>query len=268
MDKQQLEQYFKSNQENWNQKVGVHKDSSFYDLDGFKLGKNMLNDIELKEVGDVEGKSLLHLQCHFGLDTMSWSRLGAKSTGIDFSDEAIKLASDLNDELQLNTNFICCNVYDLPKHLDEQFDIVFASYGVIGWLPDLKKWGDIVSRFLKPGGKFYMAEFHPFVWMLDDDFKKIHYSYFNTGVIVDEQEGTYADRSSDIKHKEYSWNHSISDVINALITNGLSVDFMHEYDYSPYNCFPNTIKREGGKFFIQGFEGILPMVYSIQASKK
>lgn len=267
MDKQEIEKYFRSNLDNWNRKVGIHKDSTFYDLDGFRNGRNVLNDIELKELGEVKGKSLLHLQCHFGLDTMSWSRLGANTTGVDFSNEAVKLAKEINDEVGLNAKFICSNVYNLEDKLQEQFDIVFTSYGVIGWLPDLNKWAKVVDRFLKPGGVFYMAEFHPFVWMLDDDFKKIHYSYFNDGVIEDVQEGSYADRNANIKHKEYSWNHSISEVLNALLNKGLTLEFMNEYDYSPYDCFPNTVRREDGNYFIKGFEGILPMVYSIKLTK-
>ena len=259
--------YFESNRELWNQRTTVHKDSDFYDLDGFKNGKNPLNEIELNELGDVQGKSLLHLQCHFGLDTMAWGRLGASVTGVDLSDEAIKTANEINDELGLTARFLCSNVYDLKENLQDQFDIVFTSYGVVGWLPDLNRWADIISHFLKPGGTFYIAEFHPYVWMLDDDFKKIHYPYFNKGVITTEQEGTYANRKSDMKLTEYGWNHSLSDVINALISHGMQIEFLNEYDYSPYDCFPNMVRRSDRNFYLTGFEGILPMVYSIKANK-
>ena len=265
---EQESKYFESNRELWNQKTMVHKTSDFYDLDGFKAGRNVLNDIELNEVGSVNGKNLLHLQCHFGLDTLSWARQGAKVTGVDLSDEAIKTANEISSELKLNAHFICSNVYDLKEHLNKKFDIVFTSYGVVGWLPDLDRWAEIVNHFIKPEGIFYMVEFHPFVWMLDDDFTKIHYSYFNNGVIEIEEEGTYADRNADIKHKEYSWNHSISEVINALISHGLEIEFMNEYDYSPYDCFPNTVRDENDNFYIKGFEKILPMIYSIKARKK
>lgn len=260
--------YFKSNQVLWNKKTGIHKTSDFYDVDGFKKGKNALNEIELNELGDVSGKSLLHLQCHFGLDTLSWARMGAKVMGVDFAEKAIETAIELNEELGLDAQFICSNVYDLKERLNQKFDIVFTSYGTIGWLPDINKWADIVSHFLKPGGTFYIAEFHPALWMFDDDFTKLTYSYFNNGVIEINSEGTYTDRNADIKHKEYSWNHSISGVINALINHGLKIDLMNEYDYSPYDCFPNTIKSEDGGYFIKGYERILPMIYSIKATKK
>jgi ubiquinone/menaquinone biosynthesis C-methylase UbiE len=257
--------YFKSNKELWNKKTAFHKDSAFYDLAKFKKGRNVLNDIELKGLGDVTGKSILHLQCHFGLDSMSWSRLGAQVTGVDFSDVAIDTAREICLDLQLDTKFICCDVYDLQKHLEEKFDIVFASYGVIGWLPDLNKWAEIISQFLKSGGIFYLVEFHPVVWMFDDEFTKMVYSYFNKGVLTIEQEGTYADPSADIKHLEYSWNHSLSEVVNALTSHGLSIQSLNEYDYSPYNCFANTIENGKGGFYIKGYEEVLPMVYSIKA---
>lgn len=262
------EKYFQSNKELWNKRTSIHKTSDFYNLEGFRKGNNALNEIELDELGDVSDKSILHLQCHFGLDSMSWSRFGANVTGIDFSEDAINIANDLNTELDLNANFICSNIYDLKENLDQKFDIVYTSYGVIGWLPDLIRWADIISHFLKPGGTFYMAEFHPVVWMFDDNFSRLVYSYFNSGVLEIEQEGTYTDRNADIKHIEYSWNHSISEVINALISHGLNIKLMNEHDYSPYDCFQNTVKNNAGNYFIKGYEKVLPMVYSIKAIKE
>ncbi|HYM95511.1 MAG TPA: class I SAM-dependent methyltransferase [Chitinophagaceae bacterium] len=266
MNEQQ--QYFNANKELWNQRTIVHKDSSFYDLKGFKEGKTALTQIELKEVGSVKGKKMLHLQCHFGMDSLSWARLGAEVTGIDLSDEAIKVARQLNDELKTNAKFICCNVYDLKDHLAEKFDIVFTSFGVVGWLPDLSKWGELIAHYLVPGGTFYMAEFHPVVWMFDDEFTQLKYYYDNREVIITENEGTYTDRNADIKGKEYSWNHSISEVLNALIAAGLKIEFFNEFTYSPYPCFRNTVESEKGKWHIKGMEGKMPMVYSVRAVKQ
>ena len=272
-------QYFKANKELWNQRTAVHKDSSFYDVAGFKAGKNVLTPIELNEVGDVTGKKMLHLQCHFGLDSLNWARLGAHVTGIDLSDVAIKEAKKLNDELGLNAKFICCNVYDLhPKNTEssetpplegrEAFDIVFTSYGVIGWLPDLDKWAEIIAYYLKPGGIFYLAEFHPVVWMFDEEFTHVKYNYNNCEVIVTDSQGTYTDRYADIKAKEYCWNHSLSEVLNALIRHGLRVEQFNEFMYSPYPCFNNIVKDEDGNWLIKGMEGKIPMVYSIKAFKQ
>src|SRR3569833_2969415 len=175
----QYRDYFEENKKLWNQRTTVHKDSSFYDVTSFLGGKSSLNEIELREIGDVKGIKILHLQCHFGMDSLSLARMGADVTGVDLSDAAIEEARKLNEELSLGAKFICCNVYELKNHLEEQFDIVFTSYGVIGWLPDLNKWAEIIGHFLKPGGFFYMAEFHPVVWMLDEDFKEVKYSYHN-----------------------------------------------------------------------------------------
>jgi SAM-dependent methyltransferase len=278
------DQYFEANKVLWNQRTAVHKDSSFYDVAGFKAGVNTLTPIELNEVGDVKGKSLLHLQCHFGLDTMSWSRLGAKCTGIDLSDDAIKLAKELNEELKLDAKFICCNVYDLhPQNKESSkvsppsgggdlewaaFDIVFTSYGTIGWLPDLDKWAEIISFYLKPGGIFYIAEFHPVIWMFDDEFTHIKYYYDNREVIVTENYGTYTNRKAHITGKEYGWNHSISEVVNALIKQGLQIQQLNEFMYSPYPNFSNTVPGEDGQWHIKGMEGKIPMVYSVKAIKK
>jgi 2-polyprenyl-3-methyl-5-hydroxy-6-metoxy-1,4-benzoquinol methylase len=259
--------YFEANKNLWNQRTFVHKDSSFYNLSGFKSGENVLTPIELNEVGDVKGKKMLHLQCHFGMDSLNWARLGADVTGVDLSDEAIKEARQLNDELGLNAKFICCNVYDTSEHVTDLFDIVFTSYGTIGWLPDLQPWANMIAERLKPDGTFYLAEFHPVVWMFDDEFTHIKYYYDNRELIVTENEGTYTDRNANIKGKEYSWNHSISEVLNVLIKSGLKIEMFNEHMYSPYACFRNTVETEKGKWYIKGMEGKMPMVYSLKARK-
>lgn len=267
-------EFFEVNKELWNKRTVVHKDSTFYNLKGFKAGENVLTPIELDEVGNVNGKKMLHLQCHFGMDSLNWARLGANVTGVDLSDEAINQANQLNDELRMNAKFICSNVYDLKDHLDEKFDIVFTSYGTIGWLPDLTKWADIITHYLNPGGIFYIADFHPVLWMFDDEFTHIKYSYDNQEVIITESQGTYTDRNAAIKAKEYGWNHSISEILNALIQKGLAIQHFNEFMYSPYPCFSNTIEFEKacppdrwGKWYIKGLEGKIPMVYSIMAKK-
>lgn len=265
----QYHEYFEANKRIWNQRTAVHKDSSFYNLQGFKNGESVLTPIELNEVGDVKGKKMLHLQCHFGMDSLDWARRGAIVTGVDLSEKAIEEAVKLNDELGLNAKFVCCNIYDVKQHLDpkEQFDIVFTSYGVVGWLPELSSWGKLISDYLKPGGIFYLAEFHPVVWMFDDDFTHIKYPYENREVIVVENEGTYTDRKANITGKEYGWNHSLSEVLNSLINAGLKINFLNEYLYSPYPSFRHVVEFEKGKWYIKGLEGRIPMVYSLSASK-
>lgn len=260
--------YIEKNKAAWNSRTDHHIDSSFYDVDGFLKGKNSLNDIELKLLDDVKGKTVLHLQCHFGQDTISLSRMGAIATGVDLSDNAISKAIDLAKKANEDVSFICCDIYDLPNHLDKQFDIVFTSYGTIGWFPDLDKWAGIITRFLKPGGKFVFAEFHPVVWMFDNDFEKVTYTYAKADPIIETEQGTYADKSAPITTEMITWNHSIAEVLTSLIQNGLTIDSFEEYDYSPYNCFNKTIEFEVGKFRIEHFDNKIPIVYALRAFKK
>jgi len=196
MNKEQ--HYLDINRASWNSRTDSHLKSEFYDLPGFLQGRSSLNDIELDLLDDIQGKTILHLQCHFGQDTISLSRLGAEVTGVDLSDKAIESARKIAEQTNADVRFICCDLYDLPNHLDQQFDYVFTSYGTIGWLPDLDKWAKVISSFLKPNGKFVFVEFHPVVWMFDDNFEKIGYRYFNSGAIIETANGTYADRNAAI----------------------------------------------------------------------
>lgn len=262
------ENYIALNRASWNKKTETHLKSEFYGLESFLKGKSSLHTIELNLLDDVRGKSILHLQCHFGQDSISLSRLGAKVTGVDLSDKAIENARQIAVQAHADTAFICCDIYDLPNHLHKQFDLVFTSYGTIGWLPDLNKWAAVISRFLKPGGQFVFVEFHPVVWMFDDNFKKIEYRYFNSGPIVETKSGTYADRTAELTVSDVSWNHSISEVINSLLKNDLEIKHFEEFDYSPYNCFYNTVEAAPQQYRITHLGDKIPMVYSLTAVKK
>ena len=262
------ENYIEINRQSWNNRVDTHLNSDFYDLEGFLNGQSSLNEIELNLLGDIRGKCLLHLQCHFGQDSISLARMGAKVTGVDLSDKAIDSAKEISKNTGTDAGFVCCDVYDLPKFLDRKFDIVFTSYGTIGWLPDLDRWAKIISHFLKPGGRFVFAEFHPVVWMFDDNFEKIAYRYFNSGAITESEKGTYADKNADISQDFVVWNHGLSEVFNSLIKNNLEINAMEEFDYSPYNCFGNTVEFEPKKFRIKHLGDKIPLVYALVATKK
>ena len=170
-----MENYLDINRSSWNAKVESHLKSDFYFVDEFVKGRTSLNSIELDLLGDVKGKQILHLQCHFGQDSISLSRLGAKVTGMDLADKAIDAARQLSTKCATDTEFVLSDIYDLPNVLNKKYDIVYTSYGTIGWLPDLDQWAGVISHFLKPGGKFIFVEFHPFVWMYDDDFTHVKY---------------------------------------------------------------------------------------------
>ncbi len=257
--------YFEANQQLWNDKVDFHKMSDFYRLEDFKKGWNSLKSIELEGVGDVSGKSLLHLQCHFGQDTLSWARLGATVTGVDFSDKAITLARSLNTELGLNARFILANVLELDQHLEGQFDVVFTSYGTICWLDDLEKWASLVRHYLRPGGTFFIADFHPVLTMYDWETGVIEFPYFYDREPSSEIiEGTYADNNAPIGGKEFFWFHPISKVINTLQQQGLRLEVFQEYPYSPYNCYPNLDKKSEDVYVYNKTKYPLPHAYSLK----
>lgn len=272
-----MNEYMNANREHWNELVPIHEKSDMYDVEGFKAGESSLKSIELDELGDVEGKSLLHLQCHFGKDTLSWARLGAKVTGVDFSEEGIALARSLSEDIGVEANFVVSNVYDLPDALDagEKFDIVFTSYGVLCWLPDLTRWGQIVAHFLKPGGTFYIAEFHPFgmVFYDGDDATglSVHYPYFYASEPMKFEPdgyGSYADRSATVTTPEFEWNHGLGDVLNALISAGLKIEFLHEFPYSCYQYLPSLMEKcDDGYWRLKDKGETVPLMYSIKATK-
>lgn len=269
-----MDNHMRVNQDRWNELVDVHVKSAFYDLEGFKAGTKPLHCLELEELAaDVPGKSLLHLQCHFGMDTLRWTRLGAKVTGVDFSEKAIAQARSLSKELGIEADFVCSNVYDLPQVLSGQFDIVYTSYGVLGWLPDLQRWGKVIAHFLKPGGIFYIAEGHPFIWIFDDtssDFK-IAYSYFLTEPLKFETQGSYADPDAKLVHTtEYGWNHSLSEVVDSLVSAGLKINFLHEFPFCAWACFPGMEEGEDRMFRFkdQRLKNMLPLTFSIKATRE
>jgi len=263
-----MENYLEINKNSWNAKVEPHLKSDFYFVNEFLEGRTSLNSIELELLGDVKGKKILHLQCHFGQDSISLSRMGAKVTGIDLSDKAIDAAKDLAQKLNTDTEFICTDLYNLPNVLHQKYDIVFTSYGTIGWLPDLDKWAKIINLFLKPEGKFIMAEFHPVVWMFDDDFEGIKYNYFNEKPIAETYEGTYADQNADLIQDYVMWNHSLAEVIDHLLQNNIQIEKFMEFDWSPYPCFKHVDEFEKGKWGIPQFGNKIPLVYAIKAEKK
>jgi SAM-dependent methyltransferase len=186
--------------------------------------------------------------------------MGAQATGVDLSGEAVEAGRGLAKELGLDAAFICCDVYDTRKHTKELFDVVFTSFGTIGWLPDLDRWAEVIASSLKPGGRF--------VWTFDDDLQHIAYDYFKSEPIVEEIEGTYADRNAPIKTQTISWNHSLSEVFSALLKTGLRVEHFREYDFSPHNCFKGMREESPGHFKFAHLDHAIPMVYSMVLVKE
>lgn len=259
--------YFEANRAAWNKRTAVHVQSKFYDVETWKTHKNSLISIEKDALGDISGKSLLHLQCHFGQDTLSLAHMGAQVTGVDISEAAIEAAQKLSAETGIPGRFVCCNVLDTRAHVQEEFDIVFTSYGTIGWLPDLKPWAKVVAESLRPGGRFMIVDFHPVLWMMDDDFTRLQYPYLNKEVIETDKVGTYTDGGEDMHIHDFSWNHGLSEIITPLLAEGLQLTQLQEFTYSPYPCFANANKGTDGNYRINGLEDVIPMVYLIEMRK-
>lgn len=266
--------YRETNRRLWDAWARRHYHSPYYDNDRFRAGALSLRRIEQEEVGDVRGKSLLHLQCHFGQDTLSWARLGAQVTGVDFSQEAIRLACRLATELHLPARFICADIYDLPTALDETFDIVFTSYGVLTWLPDLDAWGQIVARYLKPGGMFYLVEFHPLSIMLDDTLTEprlcIRYPYYHAdGPMCFEDGLSYAaeEETSAEPLPSYQWGYSLGEVLNALLQAGLQPEFLHEHPVTTFRQLPFLEKGADGWYRLPASLPQIPLLFSLRARK-
>ena len=263
--------YYETNKKRWNELVGIHAKSGGYDVSGFLRGKSSLHTLELEALPNVEGKTLLHLQCHFGMDTLSWVRRGAKVTGVDFSDEAIDMARILAQKTGLKAEWLNCNIYDLPQNLDTQFDIVYTSYGVLMWLDDIEEWARIVALYLKPGGTFFIAEFHPFPWIYDDEHPTdlvIKYDYWHKAE-PDHYVSDASYASGDMKVKnvdEYGWAHPLSTIVTALIDSGLNIRHIGEYPYSvDSNQFKFMEKDTEGYWRLPGDP--IPLMYSIKATK-
>jgi SAM-dependent methyltransferase len=238
-----------SNRSLWDAWTRLHLAPGVYGVEEFRAGQSSLKPIELKEVGDVRGKTLLHLQCHFGLDTLSWARRGAIATGVDFSPEAIEAARALSAEVGLPARFVCASIYDLPDASElrgEQFDVVFTSYGVLSWLPDLAKWARVIAHFVKPGGVFYIVDRHPVTRLLfpretDSAGNPIQFGYFGRQEPVRaEEHGSYADPETEVWTTAYYWGHSLGEIVSAVCEAGLHLNYLHEF---PPEAAPTRFSR-------------------------
>ncbi len=258
------ERYFADNANAWNLRTPHHVTSRFYDVEGWRSGRSSLTPTEQAILGDVRGKSLLHLQCHFGQDTLSLARAGARVAGLDLSSASVQAARELAADVAPEARFFEGNVLD--ARLGEQFDIVFSSWGVLGWLPDLRPWARTVAAHLAPGGRFVLVEFHPFVWMTkpgpDLAFR---YPYFNVAPITEQTRGTYADRDAPIEYVEHGWNHPTADVISALLAAGLQLTRFEEHDHIFHKCFDDLVERPEGGYWFPEAKGVMPLSFALEA---
>ncbi|MFF5477288.1 class I SAM-dependent methyltransferase [Streptomyces sp. NPDC012935] len=262
-----------ANRAMWDERVPLHAAGEFYDLAGFRAGADTLRDFERAEVGDVTGRTLLHLQCHMGLDTLSWARHGAaRVVGLDFSEPAVETARSLAADLGLGPDraaFVAADVYDAAQAVpDPSYDIVYTGVGALCWLPDIRRWAETAASLVAPGGFLYLAEFHPITEALDDETgSRVVRDYFDRDAQVYDIPGTYGSDSTDtVNNRSVEWQHPLGEVVTALVAAGLRIEFLHEHDISLFRRFESFEERDGCFRFPTGRPRV-PLMYSLRARK-
>ena len=268
------DEYQETNRRHWDGVTALHVASEFYDVESFKAGRNSLYQLEIDDIGPIEGKTLLHLQCHFGQDTLSWARLGARVTGLDFSIEAIEAARTLASEIGVEAEFVCANVYDAREALGgRQFDAVYTGGGALVWLPDIDRWAEVAAACVAPGGVLYLREFHPFSHIFDDEAEselRVRHPYFRPAEPLRYEglgRGTYA-VAAELEHDvTYEWAHSLGEVVTAIAQAGLQIEFLHEVDYTEFKQFPFMVEEPKGRWRLPEHAESVPLIYSLRARK-
>jgi 2-polyprenyl-3-methyl-5-hydroxy-6-metoxy-1,4-benzoquinol methylase len=256
------------NRANWDDRVPIHLASSFYDLDGFRAGASTLRPFEAAEAGDVAGKRLLHLQCHIGLDTLSWARRGALVSGLDFSGPAVEAAASLAHSLGIDATFVVSDVYDAAEaFLRQRFDIVYTGIGALVWLPDIPRWARVVASLLAPDGFLYLVESHPLAQVLDDEAAGLVVArdYFLAGPEVSDWSHTYTDGPALEHVRSVQFQHGLGEIVSALAAAGLRIEFLHEFGFDTFGRFGSLQRRDDGTYWLPPERPRVPMIFSLRA---
>src|SRR6266851_277231 len=268
------DEFIAANRSNWDERVPIHRRdrSGFYAVERFLAGEKELHAIVLGELGDVAGKRVIHLQCHFGLDTLILARHGAIVTGLDFSPAAIEEARRLAAETGLTAEFVCANVYDARRAVAGEFDIAYVTWGTICWLPDVAGWAQTIASLLRPGGYLYFADAHPNMLILEErDGRLVHEYPIDTPAecpLVFDGIHTYSEDPTPLAAtRTYEWIHSLSRVVDALIGAGLILDFLHEHPTLPWPPFPICVRGEDRLWHLPDGVPAFPLSYSLRATK-
>jgi SAM-dependent methyltransferase len=261
-----------ANRRNWEDRVPIHLASRFYDVDRWLRTRPGPREREVAALGDVDGLDLVHLQCHFGLDTLAWADAGARVTGIDFSPSAIEAASHLARRAGLDrrATFVCANVYDAAAALSPAtFDIVYVSLGALCWLPSVERWADQVAALARPGGRLYLHDSHPLAWSLAYDTPILESTYFEEpDPYVEDSDETYTDADEPLVNvRSYEWNHSVGEVVTALVERGLRIDTLVEHDWTVHQRFPWLIETAPGHWTTPPGRPRMPLTFTVVASR-
>lgn len=258
-----------ANRRDWDALVPYHRASDFYGVRRFLQGASTLGRTERTEVGAVSGKRLLHLQCHFGLDTLSWARRGARVTGVDFSPRAVATARELSRRARVPAEFLRADVHRLPASLRHRFDVVFASHGVLPWTPDLGRWMRSAARGLRPTGFLYLLDAHPFAMMFGDvrsaaELRPVD-SYFRRRESTETGPGSYAAPDAPVPFPRHQWNWTVGDLVAACTGAGLRLEWFHEHDFLPDRRFPFLRRGRDGLWRWPPGVPRLPLSFSLKA---
>jgi SAM-dependent methyltransferase len=263
-----------TNRDNWDSRVAIHFGSDDYGVTRFSDPEHLSDVVsfDMHLLGDITGKSLVHLQCHIGTDTVSLARLGADVTGIDFSEKSIEAARQLSLLADTPARFVVSELYDVLDVVSETFDIVYTGVGAICWLPDISGWARVVASLLKPGGMFYMREAHPILWALDyengdDGLLSFKYSYFEGEAEEDDEPETYAGVGVVTSPKTFGWNHGVGETLSALINAGLRLEAIEEYDFCEWQGLDSLVEDETGVWRLPEGSAQIPLMWSIRATK-
>lgn len=252
----------------WEERVPLHVASEYYDVPGFLSGASTLRDFERAELADLSGARLVHPQCHLGLDTLSLARLGAEVTGLDFSPRAIAAARELARRADLPAEFVCADVHDASAALGgRRFDLVYTGLGALNWLPDVARWAEVMASLLRPGGRLYLAEFHPVTWVFSDHDLTLEHPYFGAETVFEDGDGSYADLAAATVHnRTVEWNHGLGAVVSSLVDAGLRIAFLHEHAYTLHARWPFLVRRGDGTYALPPGMPSLPLMYSLLAT--
>ena len=273
--------YIQTNRANWDERVAIHlrDDAGFYRVEAFLNGEDVRPDIDRKEMHEFAGIDVLHLQCHFGLDTLSVARQAKSVVGVDFSPKAIAAACDLAKRVELadRAEFVLSDLYATPMQVNRQFDLVFSTWGTTIWLPDIWRWGEVFAGFVKPGGRAYFADFHPTIATLDEAGGSLvpRYSWRTPSdqPEVFEEDITYTGAHSKLKNeKTVEWIHPVSDHLNALLNQGLQLEYLHEHEVIPcklFQCLEGVSNRASGAVYYRMTKGSvqIPLSFSMMLSR-
>lgn len=271
--------YLAVNRANWDERAPAHATSPDYAVDRFIEDPNFLSQVvqfDLPRLGDVNGLRAVHLQCHIGTDTLSLHRLGARITGLDFSGASLAQARSLAARTGADVDFVESTVYDAPKVLEPgSFDLVYTGVGALGWLPDIRRWAQVVGALLRPGGRLFIREGHPMLWAIDNargkDLLTVDYPYFERPEpMVWDEPGTYVATDATFTHNvTHEWNHGLGEIVTALFDAGLDITMLVEHDSAPWDALPgSTVRDEHGEWRLADRPWRLPQTYTLQARKR